>query len=103
MEDVQCLIKELHPCQTYTLNNEAGHGRIANRTTSVYQKKLDDFILDNDWAGHIQTVVEIKRSTEIFDTKNKQYVNRNETALYVSNCMLSPKQAHQIIIKSLGN
>jgi len=42
MEDIQCLIKESPPCQTYTVYNEAGHGRIANRTTSVYQKKLDD-------------------------------------------------------------
>lgn len=47
------------------MNNETGYGRIANRTTSVYQKKLDDFILDDHWAGHIQTVVEVKRSTEI--------------------------------------
>lgn len=90
------------PCQTYTVNNEAGHGRIANRTTSVYQKQLDDFILDDHWAAHIQTVVEVKRSTEIFDTKNKQYANRKETAFYVANSILTANQAHQIIIKHWG-
>ena len=99
---MQCLTKTLPPCQIHAVLNEAGHGRIANRATSVYHKNVDDFILDEDWASHIQTVISVKRSTEVFDTKNKRYVNRNETALYAANCILTAKQAHQIIINHWG-
>lgn len=51
----------------------------------IYQRNLNDFILDDDWASCIQTVVQVQRSTDVFDTKTKQYINRQETAFYLSN------------------
>jgi len=42
-------------------------------------------MLDDDWASHIKTVVQVHRSTDVFDTKTRQYINRQETAFYLSN------------------
>lgn len=44
--------------------------------------------MDDDWASRIKTVVQVKRSTDVFDTKAKRYVNRKETAYYLSNSKL---------------
>ncbi len=82
---MQCLIKTLTPCDSYQQKAQSAHGRITNRTTTIYQRSLNDFILDDDWASYIKTVVQVQRSTDVFDTKTKQYINRQETAFYLSN------------------
>lgn len=82
---MQCLIKTLPPCDSYQQKAQIAHGRITNRTTAIYQRNLNDFILDDDWASCIRTVVRVHRSTDVFDTKTQQYINRKETAFYLSN------------------
>lgn len=85
LEDVHCLIKTQPPNAIHQQKAEAGHGRITKRTTSVYQNHLSDFILDEQWAAYIKTVVQVHRSTNVFDTKTKQYINRQETAFFLAN------------------
>lgn len=85
LEDVQCLIKTQAPCDVHTQKPHNAHGRITNRTTMIYQQNLSDFIMDEGWAACIKTVVQVQRSTDVFDTKTKQYIKRQETAFYLSN------------------
>lgn len=82
---MKCLIKTLPPCDSYQQKAQIAHGRITNRTTTIYQSNLNDFIMDDDWASYIKTVVQVKRFTDVFDTKTKRYTNRQETAFYLSN------------------
>lgn len=103
LEDVQCMVKTQPPCKVYNQEAESGHGRITNRTTSLYQKGLSDFILDEDWAAYIKTVVQVQRSTEVFETKSKQYIHRKETAFYLSNRRLKDAQtASQLVVQHWG-
>ena len=93
---MQCLIKTLPPCDSYQQKAHIAHGRITIRATTIYQSNLNDFILDDDWASYIKTVVQVHRSTDVFDTKAKQYVNRQETAFYLSNHNLENAETSRI-------
>jgi len=62
-------------CEQHKQKIEPGYGRLTQRTTTVYKKNLADFILDPDWAALIKTIIQVERSTDIFDTKGKIYLN----------------------------
>lgn len=85
LEDVKCLVKTQRPCVEHRQNIETEHGRISNRTTRIYRQSLADFILDDQWSALIKTVVEVERSTDVYSTKSKRYINRKETAYYLCN------------------
>ena len=102
LEDIECLVKTIEPSQTHIIKNEAGHGRITTRKTSVYQQNIADFILDEHWASHIKTVVKVSRNSAVSNAKTKQYDNRSETAFYVSNRLVAADKAHQIVINHWG-
>lgn len=98
LEDIECLAKTIKPCHTHTAEIEAGHGRITNRVTSVYQQNITDFVLDDDWAKYIKTVVKVSRNSAVLNTKTKQYNNRSETAFYLCNRIVDAAKAHQAVI-----
>lgn len=50
-------------------------------------------ILDNEWNERIKTVVEVERSTDVYHTKTKKYVRRNETAYYLCNDRIQTAQS----------
>ena len=102
LEDIECLAKTIKPCQTHSVKNKAGHGRITTRTTSVYQQNIIDFILDAPWDNLIKTVVKVSRHSAVFNTKTKQYDDRNETAFYLCNRLIDADEAHQAIINHWG-
>lgn len=102
LEDIGCLAKTIEPCQTHTVKNEAGHGRITTRATSVYQQNISDFILDEQWANHVKTVVKVTRNSAVSNTKTKQYDNRGEIAFYLSNRLIDADEAHQAVINHWG-
>lgn len=99
---MECLVKTIKPSQTHTVKNEAGHGRITSRTTSVYKQNITDFVLDDHWAHHIKTVVEVTRKSAIANAKTKQYDNRGETAFYLCNRLINADEAHQAVINHWG-
>lgn len=102
LEDVECLAKTIKPCQTHTVKNQAGHGRITTRTTSVYQQYITDFVLDESWHNLIKTVVKVTRSSAVSNAKTKQYDNRSETAFYLCNRLINADEAHGAVINHWG-
>lgn len=102
LEDIECLVKTLNPCQAHTVKAEAGHGRITTRTTLVYQKNITDFILDDPWGNLIKTVVKVTRNSAVSNAKTKQYDNRSETAFYLCNRLINADEAHQAVINHWG-
>lgn len=95
---MECLIKTLPPCDSHKQEAQIAHGRITNRTTTIYNTSLSDFIMDDDWASCIKTVVQVKRSTDVFDTRTRQYVKRQETAFYLSNRELESAEACSLYV-----
>ena len=55
------------------------------------------FIESEQWSTYIQSIICVERKTSIFSTKEKDYKNRNEIAIYVSNYKLDAEQAHCLI------
>ena len=103
LEDVQCLAKNQLPCNTYKQKVEHNHGRITKRSVSIYQSNLCESILDDQWAAYIKTVIQVQRSTDVFDTKTKLYINRSETAWYLSNLSIpDPASWHRWILQHWG-
>ena len=79
-------------------SNEKGRNRIEDRIVSIYNDDKQ-FIESEQWSTYIQSIICVERKTSIFSTKEKDYKNRNEIAIYVSNYKLDAEQAHCLIRK----
>jgi len=102
LQDVESLSQSLSPCDTYVAKAEAGHGRIAKRTTKVYHQQIGEFILDEQWAAHLKTLVCVSRTYDIFNTKARCYEQRSETAWYVCNGKITAQSAAGYVLKHWG-
>lgn len=102
MQDVESLAQSLSPCDTYVAKAEAGHGRIANRTAKTYQQQIGEFILDEQWAAHLKTLVCVSRTYDVFNVKAKLYEQRSETAWYVCNGKITAEKAAGYVLKHWG-
>lgn len=58
------------------------HHRIERRLTQTWYLPLE--VGTEDWHAHFRTLVAIQRHTEVFDTRKKDWVSRQETAYYLS-------------------
>ncbi len=67
------------------------HHRIERRLTQTWHLPLA--VGTEDWHAHFRTLVAIQRHTEVFDTRQKDWVSRQETAYYVSSATLSAADA----------
>ena len=67
------------------------HHRIEQRLTRTWSLPLG--IGTEDWHARFCTLVEIQRHTDVFDTRQKDWVSRQETAYYVSTATLSAAHA----------
>lgn len=67
------------------------HHRIERRLTQTWYLPLE--VGTEDWHAHFCTLVEIQRHTDVFDTRQKDWVSRQETAYYVSTATLSAAHA----------
>jgi predicted transposase YbfD/YdcC len=95
--DIAQIIKLEQPTQTYTVPIEQGHGRIENRKATVYQQHIADHILDEQWAGYIQTVVCIERRSQMRNPATSKWEVSEEKAVFLANKIISAKQAHQLV------
>jgi len=75
---------------------EKNRNRIEERKVEIYYEQ-NGFIENPQWAKHIKTVISVARKTQIYDTKEKKYKERQEKAVYLSNYKLNAKQAYQHI------
>ncbi len=71
------------------------HNRIERRLPRTWRLPLGTGI--EAWHDHFGTLVELQRHTEVFDTRQKDWVPRQETAYYVSTATLSAADAAQAI------
>lgn len=97
LQNCRDIIRFSKPEDVYK-QTEKGRNRIENRDVSIYVNKKQ-FIGDKQWNGYIESIVCVERQTSVFDTKEKEYKNRQESAVYVSNHKLSAEQGAGIIRK----
>ncbi len=69
--------------------------RIERRTTRIWD--LPPCIGTEDWHDHFCALIEIHRHTEVFDTRQQDWVLRQETAYSLSTVTLSAADAAQAI------
>lgn len=75
---------------------EKGRNRIEKRKSTIYYDQ-HGFIEDKQWAGHIKSIICIERNTEVFNTKEKVFKDRHESAIYISNYKVDAEQANFLI------
>lgn len=97
LQNCQDIIRFTKPEGCHQITDQ-GRNRIENRKTSVYNNEKQ-FIEDEQWGVHVKSVICVERQASIFNTKEKAYKDRHEVAVYVSNCKLSAKKAHELIRK----
>ncbi len=100
--DVAQIIKLEQPTQTYAAPIEQGHGRIENRKATMYQQGISDHILDQQWAGYIQSVVCIERRRQIKNTATGEWEASEEKSIYLSNKIIDAKYANQLVRNHWG-
>lgn len=71
------------------------HNRIEQRTTRLWDLPPGAGIAE--WHDHFCALIEVHRYTEVFDTRQKHWVPRQETAYYLSTVALSAADAAQAI------
>jgi len=71
------------------------HNRMEQRTTRRWDLPPGAGI--ETWHDHFCTLIEVHRYTEVFDTRPKHWVPRQETAYYLSTVALSAADAAQAI------
>lgn len=96
-EDIGQVFKLEQPDEVFETPAEQGHGRIERRKTSVYHQRLPDHILDEEWAGHIQTVIRVERSRQTKNTATGHWERSDEKAFYAANGVFSASLANQLI------
>jgi predicted transposase YbfD/YdcC len=102
LEDIGQVIKLEKPSDKHVAAMDYGHGRIVNRNSEVYTVNITDHLLDEEWARYIKTVIKIERNVQTKDTKSGNWSTTNETAIYVSNRLLSAEQSHWIVKNHWG-
>jgi len=100
--DVAQIIKLEQPTQTYIAPIEQGHGRIENRKATVYQHRISDHILDQQWTQYIQTVVCIERRRQIKNTTTGEWEISEEKAVYLANKVIGAQYANQLVRNHWG-
>jgi len=76
------------------------HNRIEQRTTRLWNLPPGAGI--EEWHDHFCTLIEVHRSTEVFETRQKHWVPRQETAYYLSTVALSAADAAHAIRNHWG-
>lgn len=70
--------------------------RIESRTVKVF-KEQKGLIEDAEWGKYLRTVIQVHREVSSLNTGIKEYEDRNETAIYISNFDFSAKEAATLI------
>ena len=84
------------PVATVHYNHEVGqHHRLERRTVSVWP--LAAGIGTEPWHDPFQTLIQVERQTEVFDTRRKEWTSRDETAYYLATTPLTAAHAATLI------
>lgn len=77
------------------------HNRIETRITKVWDFPKERFEYASVWRMG-KTLIEVTRSTEVFDTRQQCWCARQETSLYFCTRQLTAKQASQAVRQHWG-
>jgi predicted transposase YbfD/YdcC len=82
-KEIQEACLNLQPLSTFISPIEKARNRIEQREAAVFNVK-HSLIESADWNQYIACIVQVKRYTEVLDTKNKTWKVRQETAYYAA-------------------
>lgn len=89
LKAVERIAEEDTPCApTYSSFEHDARSRMESRKVTVFAPQ--PAALPSPWEKHVQAVIQVKRSTEIFQTKTGTWKKRQETAFYVADHHASP-------------
>src|SRR5512144_2285257 len=71
------------------------HSRFERRTTRLWPLPAEAGT--EPWHDHFCALIEVQRRTEVFDTRQKDWIERQETAYYLSTVRLSAADCAQAI------
>lgn len=100
--DVAQILKLEQPTEVFTAPAELGHGRIENRKASVYHHRISEHILDEQWAGYIQTVVCIERRRQIRNTTTAEWEASEEKSVFLANKIIGAQYANELVRNHWG-
>jgi predicted transposase YbfD/YdcC len=84
------------PPQEQHYTHEIGrHSRLERRTTRLWS--LPPKVGTEPWHDHFCSLIEVQRRTEVFDTRQKAWIERQETAYSLSTVRLSVADCAQAI------
>jgi len=90
-KETQKVCRDLEPLSTFISPIEKARNRIEQREAAVFNVK-PYLIKSVDWNQYIACVIQVKRYTEILDTKNKTWKVRQETAYYAASHLHSAEE-----------
>lgn len=97
LNKVKELTTSLEPLSTCSQKEAKKHGRIEYREASVFEVPKKPFSLPYEWHGLFKAVIRVRRYTDKFDTKIKQWRLVTEVAYYGSSCLLNAELAAECI------
>lgn len=81
--EVQEACGDLAPLSQYEAPVEKARNRIERREAAVFQ--VNEYLVESaDWNAYISCVIQVKRHTELLDTKTNAWKIRKETAYYAA-------------------
>ncbi len=81
--EIQEACRDLKPLSTFISAVEKARNRVELREAAVFEVK-PYLIESGDWNDYISCIIEVKRHTELLDTKTKAWKVRKETAYYAA-------------------
>lgn len=94
MDDCKLVAKMEKPDETFASEIEKHHGRMEQRTAEIYRKFT---ATDEEWNYLLEELIVVKRSRQVFDTKNKGWIDTSEISYYVSDISLSAEKYNSAI------
>lgn len=82
-QETQEACSGLQPLTTFVSPVEKGRNRVEQREAAVFDVG-PCLVKGHGWEQYISCVIQVKRHTEIFDTKTKVWKGRRETAYYAA-------------------
>lgn len=83
------------PVDQHHSHDVGRHARLERRITRVWS--LPPGAGTAPWHDHFQALIEVQRYTDVFDTRQKDWIERQETAYYLSTVVLSAADSAQAI------
>ena len=101
LHDAMVDYAQCHPCVDEDHTHEIGQrNRIEDRTAQIWH--LPSGVGTEPWHDHFRTLIRVRRRTERFDTRLKDWQVSEETAYYLCDLRLSAARFNHVIRSHWG-